>query len=145
MSLLDQAVETIESWEGKRAKDRARSVRLFKQTVKNMDRAIAVWQEFLKKAPESGDRYTAVLWMGAKPAKSLQALYLKNKETAIALTELTGVRFKDSLSLAEDLDIVQPYEQLKPGEKGNDRAKEAVRVLTERKQKIEAAISSLEA
>ena len=145
MNLLDQAVETIESWETDRAKDRTRSVRLFKQTVKHMDRAIAIWEEFLKKAPENGDRFTLVLWMGGKPAKSLQALYLKNKEAALALTELTGVRFKDSLSLSEELDIVQPYDQLKSGETGADRAETAIRVMTERKQRIEAAIANLDA
>lgn len=143
MSLLDQAVETIEGWDANRSKDRTRSVRLFKQIVKRMDRAIAIWEKFLDKAPESGDRFTTVMWMGARPAKSLQALYLENKATAIALTELTGVRFKDSLSLAEDLDIVQPYEQLKPNETGSDRAEAAIRVLTERKQKIEAVIATL--
>ncbi|HSS63493.1 MAG TPA: hypothetical protein VLS27_03605 [Gammaproteobacteria bacterium] len=143
MTLLDQAVETIGSWEANRTKDRARSVRLFKRVVRHMDGAIAIWEEFLQKAPERGDRFTAVLWMGPRPAKSLQALYLKNKATAVELTDLTGVRFKDSLSLAEDLDIVQPYDQLKPGETGVDRAEAAIRIMTDRKQKIEAAISSL--
>lgn len=143
MSLLDKAVETIEGWDANRSKDRTRSVRLFKQIIKRMDRAITIWKKFLDKAPESDDRFTMIMWMGARPAKSLQALYLENKASAIELTELTGVRFKDSLSLAEDLDIVQPYEQLKPDETGSDRAKAAIRVLTERKQKIEAAIAIL--
>lgn len=143
MDLLDQAVETIQGWDAKRTRQRARSVRLFKQTAKNMDRAISIWEAFLKKAPESGDRFTAVLWMGGRPAKSLQSLYLKNKAAAIELTELTGVRFKDSLSLAEDLDIVQPYDQLKPGETGSDRAKSAIRVMTDRKRRIEEVLESL--
>ena len=108
-----------------------------------MDRGIAVWEQFLKKAPESDDRFTTVLWMGPTPAKKLHALYLQNKATAIALTELTGVRFKDSLSLSEGLDIVQPYDQLGPNETGRDRAKSAIRVMTDRKERIEAAIASL--
>lgn len=143
MNLVDQAVEIVEAWDANRKKDRAQCVRLFGQTVKHMDRGIAIWKEFRKKAPESGNHFTAVLWMGSGPAKKLQALYLKNKAAAIALTELTGVRFKDSLSLGEDLDIVQPYDQLGPGETGIDRAKAAIRVMTGRKENIEAAIVSL--
>lgn len=143
MNLVDQAVEAVEAWDANRKKDRAQCVRLFRQTVKHMDRGIAIWKEFLKKAPKSGNRFTAVLWMGSGPAKKLQALYLKNKAAAIALTELTGVRFKDSLSLGEDLDIVQPYDQLGPDETGIDRAQAAIRVMTDRKEKIEAAIVSL--
>ena len=143
MSLLDQAVETIESWGADRKKHRAQCTKLFKQVVRHMDRGIAIWQAFLDKAPESGDRFTTVMWMGPKPARKLQALYLENKATAIALTELTGVRFKDSLSLAEDLDIVQPYDELGPDETGSDRAKAAIRVMADRKERIEAAITSL--
>ena len=143
MSLLDQAVETVNSWDENRIQDRARTVLLFKQIAEQLDRAIAIWEEFLKQAPESGDRYTAVLWMGANVAKSLQAIYLENKASAIALTELTGVRFKDSLSLAEDLDVVQPYDQMKPDETGSDRAKAAIRTMAERKKSIETAIASL--
>jgi hypothetical protein len=143
MSLLDQAVETVESWDENRIQDRARTVLLFKQVVEQLDRAIAIWDEFLKQAPESGDRYTAVLWMGSNVARSLQAICLENKASAIALTELSGVRFKDSLSLAEDLDVVQPYDQLKPDETGSDRAKAAIRTMTERKKNIEAVIASL--
>lgn len=143
MNLLDQAVETVNGWSAEKNKDRAQCVRLFKQTVKHMDGGIAVWEEFLKKAPESGDPFTAVLWMGSTPAKKLQALYLENKATAIALTKLTGVRFKDSLSLSEDLDIVQAYDQLGADETGIERAKTAIRLMTGRKERIEAAIASL--
>lgn len=143
MSLLDQAVETVQIWGPERKKDRARCLKLFRQTAGRMDRGIAVWEAFLENAPESGDHFTTVLWIGAKPARKLQALYLENKAAAVELTKLTGVRFKDSLSLAEDLDIVQPYDQLKPGESGSDRAKAAIRAMTDRKQNIEAAVASL--
>ncbi len=143
MSLLDQAVETVNGWDANRTEDRAQTVLLFKQIIEQMGRAIAIWEQVLKKAPESGDCHTIVLWMGAIPAKSLQEIYLENKASAIALTELTGVRFKDSLSLAEDLDIVQPYDQLNAEETGSDRAKAAIRVMTDRKKNIEAVIASL--
>jgi hypothetical protein len=143
MSLLDQAFETIENWGAQRSRDRARCVALFKQIVERMNRGMAIWQEFLDKAPQSGDRFTPVLWIGAESAKKLQALYLENKATAVALTQLTGVRFKDSLSLAEDLDVVQPYDQLKSDETGIDRAKAAIGLMTERKRKIDAVIKRL--
>lgn len=143
MSLLDQAVESIQRWGPERKKDRARCLKLFRQTAGRMDRGIAVWEAFLENAPESGDRFTTVLWMGAEPARKLQALYLENRGAAVELTKLTGVRFKDSLSLAEDLDIVQPYDELKPGESGSDRAKAAIRAMIDRKQNIEAAVSRL--
>lgn len=143
MSLLDHAVDTVESWSAERVDDRARCARLLEQIAEQMDRGIAVWQEFLDKAPESGDRFTAVLWMGAEPAKQLQTLYLENKNAAMALTKLTGVRFKDSLSLNEELDIVQPYEQLGPAESGADRARSAIRVMTERREKIQNAVARL--
>lgn len=94
MNLLDQAVETVQTWGANRKKDRTQCVRLFRQSAKHMDRGIAIGEEFLKKAPESGDCFTTVLWMGPTPAKKLQAIYLESKATAIALTELTGVRFK---------------------------------------------------
>ncbi|NIM73387.1 MAG: hypothetical protein GTO67_13785 [Gammaproteobacteria bacterium] len=143
MSLLERAVETIESWGPERKKDRAQCTKLFAQISKRLDRAITIWNDFLDKAPESGDRFTTVLWIGAKPAKKLQALYLDNKATAITLTELTGVRFKDSLSLNEELDVVQAYEQLGPEETGSDRARTAIRLMTERKERIDAAVAGL--
>ena len=142
-SLLDRAVDTVESWGGERDGDRARCIELLEQAAGQMRRAIAVWSAFLDNAPESGDRFTAVLWMGAEPAKQLQAIYLDNRQTAVALTELTGVRFKDSLSLAEDLDIVQPYDQLGTGETGGERAQAAIRSMSTRMQSIESAIASL--
>jgi hypothetical protein len=141
--MLDRAVETIQSWGADRKKDRAQCTKRFEQIAKRLDRAIAIWEEFLDKAPESGDRFTAVMWVGAGRAKKLQALYLENKAAAVELTELTGVRFKDSLSLNEELDIVQPYDQLGPDETGSDRAQAAIRAMTERKEKIQAAIASL--
>lgn len=143
MSLLDRAVDTIVSWGAERNEDRAQCATLFEQVVEQMDRGIAIWEEFLKNAPESGDRFTAVLWMGSKPATKLQALYLENRDTAIALTKLTGVRFKDSLSLCEDLDIVQPYEQLDSGESGSDRARSAIRIMNERRERVQAALARL--
>lgn len=144
MSLLDQAAATIESWDTGRKKDRAKAIKLFKQVLGRLDRGIAVWKKFLENAPETGDRFTTVLWIGSRPAKKLHALYLENKATATALTELTGVRFKDSLSLAEDLDVVQPYEQLKPNESGSDRARAAIDTMVDRRQKIEALVTRLE-
>lgn len=143
MSLLDQAVKTIESWGPERAEERTRCIELFTRCAGRMDRGIEIWEAFLENAPESGDRYTAVLWIGAESARRLQALYLENKTDAAELTTLTGVRFKDSLSLDEDLDIVQPYEQLRPGETGGERAASAIRTLTERRQNIDAAVAAL--
>ena len=143
MSSLDQAVRTIEGWGSARSKDRTRCIRLLKQSARHMERAIAVWQKFLDNAPETGDRFTPVLWMGAKPAKKLHALYLENKETLVALSELTGVRLKGSLSLAEDLDVVQPYDQLKPGETGAARAEVAIAEMRDRKKRIESAVETL--
>jgi hypothetical protein len=143
MNLLDQALQTIESWGAGRAEDRARCVELFKQIVQRMERGIAIWQELLDRAPQSGDRFTPVLWIGADSAKKLQALYLENKASATALTRLTGVRLKDSLSLAEDLDVVQAYEQLGSGETGTQRAQAAIGAMTDRKQRIDSLISRL--
>ena len=108
-----------------------------------MQRAIGVWSAFLESAPQSGNRFTLVLWMGAERARELQAIHLESTQVAKALTNLTGVRFKDSVSLAEDLDIVLPYEELRPGETGGDRAKAAIETLSARKQRIEHAIQSL--
>lgn len=81
--------------------------------------------------------------MGPVFAKELHPHYLANKDTAITLTALIGVRFKDSLSLNEDLDIVQPYDQLGLNESGRERAASAVRVMVARKERVEAAIASL--
>ncbi len=143
MTLLDEAVETVRSWGADRMEDRERCLSLFKQTVERMDQGIAVWERFQKEAPESGDRFTTVLWMGPVLAKELHAHYLANRDTAIALTALTGVRFKDSLSLNEELDILQPYDQLGPNESGRDRAASAIRVMVARKERVEAAIAGL--
>jgi hypothetical protein len=143
VSPLDRAVKTIQSWGADRTKDRAQCTKLFEQVAKRMDRAIAIWEAFLDKAPESGDRFTAVMWVGAKRATKLQALYLENKAAAIELSELTGVRLKDSLSLNEELDVVHAYDQLGPDETGSDRAKKAIRLMSERKERIEKAIADL--
>lgn len=143
VSLLDSAVDCVARWGSDRRSDRDRCLELLGETATRMQRAIAVWNAFLECAPESGDRFTAVLWMGADRAKELQSIHLENSETAKALSALTGVRFKDSLSLAEDLDVVLPYEQLGPGETGGDRARAAIGTMTARKERIESAIRSL--
>lgn len=143
MSLLDRAVDTVERWGGERSDDRDRCVELLEQAAEQLQRAIDVWRAFLDDAPESGDRFTAVLWIGAERAKRLQSIHLENRQTALALTELTGVRFKDSLSLAEDIDVVQPYDQLGPQETGVERAESAIRTMSARKQSIERAVTSL--
>ncbi|MDX1513528.1 MAG: hypothetical protein R3174_07265 [Gammaproteobacteria bacterium] len=144
MSLIRQAVESIGAFGPGRERDRARALDLFHQVLERMERALEIWQAFRDSAPETGDRFTAVLWMGAEPARELHALYLENKTAAGSLTELTGVRFKDSLNLAEDLDIVQPYEQLGPKESGRDRAEKAIRIQTERTEKLKAALAALD-
>ncbi|HEY5701360.1 MAG TPA: hypothetical protein VIT83_04665 [Gammaproteobacteria bacterium] len=143
MSLLEQALRSIGNWGPKRQQDRTQVLTLFRRIVEQMEGAIKIWKDFLDHSSEERDSYTMVLRMGPERTRKLHALYLQNKATAIALTDLTGVRFKDSLSLAEELDIVQAYEQMRPNETGAERAEAAIRVMTERKKKVEAVLEVL--
>ena len=143
MSLLRQAVAVVTQWDATREEDRGRCVSLLESVVHNMNEAVKIWEDFLKDAPDSGDRFTPVLWLGPERSKQLHRLYLKEKEAGRKLTDLTGIPFRDTLGISAEIDIVQAYGQLETDEKGTDRAREAIRIINDRKQRVSDAISSL--
>jgi len=142
MSLLGQAVQVIGDWGADRDADRQRCAALLKGIRNDMEEAIALWEKTLAESPAECDRFMLVVWVGSERAKRLHQLYLRGKETAEALTKLTGVALKDTLGIAEELQIVTAYDELKPGESGAHRAKQAIETLTERNSRVGEALSN---
>ena len=86
MSLLEQVAgdsATDPSFDHDKCKD------LLQRIDDRLHTAQEVWQAFLDNAPEDGDRFTAVLWLGAERSKRLHALHLEVKAIAGELTSLT--------------------------------------------------------
>lgn len=143
MSLLDQAAQAAGAWGADRHADRQRCASLLKGIHSDMEEAIDLWKKALVEPPAECSRFTLVVWVGAERAKQLHRLYLRGKETAEELTKLTGIPFKDTLGMAEELQIVTAYGELKTGESGADRANQAIETLTERNSRVGEALSNL--
>ena len=143
MSLLDQAVQVIGEWGADRDADRKRCAALLEGIQNDMEEAIGLWEKTLAESPAECDRFMLVVWVGAERAKQLHRLYLRGKETAAELTKLTGVAFNDTLGMAEEIQIVTAYGELKADESGADRAKQAIETLTTRKSRIRETRASL--
>ena len=143
MNLLDQAVQVIGDWGTDRDADRQRWAALLEGIQNDMEEAIGLWEKALAESPAECDRFMLVVWVGAERAKRLHRLYLRGKETAAELTELTGVSFKDTLGMAKELQIVTAYGELKADESGADRATQAIETLTERNSRVGEALSNL--
>jgi hypothetical protein len=142
MSLLDQAVQGVGVWGADRDADRQRCAALLQGIHNDMEEALGLWEEALTEPPAECNQFMLVVWVGAERARQLHRLYLRGKETAAELTELTGVPFKDTMGMAEEIQIVTAYGELTAGESGADRAKQAIKTLTERKSRVGEALSS---
>ena len=142
MSLLERAVQMSGDWGADRDADRKRCAALLEGIHDDMEEAIGLWEEAVAEAPAETNKFLLVVWVGAERARRLHRLYLRGKETAAELTELTGVCFKDTLGMAEELQIVTAYGELKADESGAERAKQAIETLTERKSRVRDALSN---
>lgn len=143
MSLLDEAIAVAGQWGAERASEHARCKLLLEQIIGHMEAASGVWEDFLSVVPSEGDPFTLVLWMGPERARRLHRIYLDDQETVAALTELTGVPFKDTMGIVEEVDIVRAYDELKQGETGEERAKQAIETLSQRKARLRKAIEGV--
>jgi hypothetical protein len=142
MSLLDQAMEVVGGWDSDRNDERQRCAVLLKGIQADMEEAIGLWEKAVTEAPAECNPFMLVVWVGAERARQLHRLYLRGNESAEELTKLSGVPFKDTLGMAEELQIVTAYGELKAGESGADRAKQAIETLTQRKSRVAETLSS---
>lgn len=143
MSLLEQTVERVKQWGSDRADDRKQCIALLQQIARNMDSAIAVWEALQQEAPETRNAFTAILAIGPERAKKLYQIYQDQKDVSGELTALSGVKFRDTLGIMDEIDTVQAYGQLKPDETVVDRAAAAIATMKNRRQRVKQAIESL--
>ncbi len=135
-------MEVIGGWDSDRDGDRQRCAALLEGIQNDMQEAIGLWEKAVTEALAECNRFMLVVWVGAERARQLQRLYLRGKESAEELTKISGVPFKDTLGMTEELQIVTAYGELKAGESGADRAKQAIETLTERKSRVGEILSS---
>ena len=143
MTLLQQTVEVVNQWAPDREDDRRQCVALLDQVVRNLEAAIEVWKAVRAEAPDVSDPLTALLSIGSARSKRLYEIYMDEKEVAEELTKLTGVPVKDTLGLTEELDIIQAYGQLQPGQTVGEKADRAIRVMNVRKESVIRATAGL--
>lgn len=104
--------------------------------------SIAVWQEFLDSGRTSDDRFTAVLWLGAKASKALFAQHLEARAAATELSGLTELPFSDLMGMAEEISVVMAYDALQEGETVPERAEAAITTMSGRRQAILDALAA---
>jgi len=142
MRLLDQAKELIGGWDSDRNDERQRCAVLLEGIQADMEEAIGLWEKAVTEAPAECNPFMLVVWVGAERARQLHRLSLRGKESAEELTKISGVPFKDTLGIAEELQVVTAYGELKAGESGADRAKQAIETLGQRKSRVGEVLSS---
>lgn len=142
---LEQIAHAAKGWGSAREAERQRCVARLEAIAAAMEEAASVWSEALSAAPEGGDRFTPVLWIGAERARRLHRIHAKARELGGELTAITGVALKDSMGIVEEIDIVDAYRQLQPGESGADRARAALDTLAQRKTRVLATARAVAA
>lgn len=143
MTLLEQTADVVKQWGPERADDRKQCLSLLEQAVNHMDAAITEWDNLQQEAPETGNAFTAILSIGTERSKKLFQIHQEQKELGEQLTALTGIAFKDTMGIADEIDIVQAYGQLNKDETVVDRAQTAIETMKKRKQRIAQTIAQL--
>lgn len=143
MSLLEQVVEAVEEWGPQRADERKQCIALLQQLNENIRAAIKIWQEIQQQAPESHDKFTVLLSIGAERSKALYGIYQDQKDAAGELSSVTGIPLRDTLGLSHEIDVIQAYGQLQADETIAEKAEVAIETMKERQARIDKAITSL--
>jgi hypothetical protein len=131
MNSLDQAVERVLGWSAARQRDRTAVLELLDALVKDCERAVAVWQDYLRNPGAPGDAFSLVSWMGAARVKNLHEINLDAKGRILRLCELADPRIARFVLLEDDL-IEMAFRHLNPDETGPQAAQTATQRMDER-------------
>jgi len=102
-----------------------------------MKRAQSVWKDYADNPSESDVGFTAVMRIGNERSRELHRVHLELREIAKRITDVSGIRFRDTIGFSTQIDIVNAYAELGEGETGADRAKAALATMGERIARLE--------
>ncbi len=120
MQILDLAVEAIRKQGAKGRVNGAQLAAKLEAIAACGDQAARIWQGYLDKPGEPGDKYTIVSWVGAERAKQLYELSL---QTHVLVKDVCAVVGDQARFLVLDEGpIALAYRGLKEGETGPQAA-----------------------
>ena len=125
------------------AADRASCAATLQSMADNMSAAIEVWEDIAANTEFDGNRFTVVIQLGAEKTRRLQQIYFSQRDEAARLSQVSGVAFKDALGVSEEVDIVQPFNQLLEDETIEGRSAEAIARQRGRLEAVRAAAAKL--
>lgn len=140
MTELEQLIENV----AKETDDKITSqcCHLLRALAANQLAASELWQEALQRSCGEAQRFTFVLWFGAERAKALHRLHLEQRRFARELTEVSGIKFSDTMGIIDAIDVVEAYAQ--PGdETGEQRADAALKTLCDRSRQLTETVVAL--
>jgi len=137
MKSLDLAVERVLGWSAARKAERAEVLALMGELLKDCERAVRIWQEYLDSPGAPGDVFSLVTWMGAARVKALHEVHLDARQRVYRICELADPKLARLVLLEEDL-IEMAFRGLKPGETGPDAARSGVEIMNGRAAHLRA-------
>jgi hypothetical protein len=141
--LLQELSRTVAQWDASRSAERATCADALATMERNMEAAIAIWRECTDSTEAVDNPFTALIAFGAERAKALHRLHLEQTAAAAKAAQASGVALKDSLGIAEDVDIVQAYGQFPVDESIGARAGHAIATLEARRDALRQVIEQL--
>jgi hypothetical protein len=120
MQILDLAVEAIRKQGAKGRVSGAQLAAKLEAIAACGDQAARIWQGYLDKPGEPGDKYTIVSWVGAERAKQLYELSL---QTHVLVKDVCAAAGNQARFLVlDESPIALAYRGLKEGETGPQAA-----------------------
>jgi len=120
MQILDLAVEAIRKQGAKGRVNGALLATKLEAIAASGDQAARIWQGYLDKPGEPGDKYTIVSWVGAERAKQLYELSL---QTHVLVKDVCAAAGNQARFLVlDESPIALAYRGLKEGETGPQAA-----------------------
>jgi len=120
MQILDLAVEAIRKQGAKGRVNGAPLATKLEAIAACGDQAARIWQGYLDKPGEPGDKYTIVSWVGAERAKQLYELSLQTHELVKDVCAAAGNQAR--FLVLDESPIALAYRGLKEGETGPQAA-----------------------
>ena len=120
MQILDLAVETIRKQGAKGRVNGAQLAAKLEAIAACGDQAARIWQGYLDKPGETGDKYTIVSWVGAERAKQLYELSLQAHVLVKDVCAAAGNQAR--FLVLDESPIALAYRGLKEGETGPQAA-----------------------
>lgn len=140
MTQLEQIVESL----SRTGRDdiRADCIAVLRDLARNIDAAGDLWSEAREQSHGEVQQFTFVLWFGPERAKALHRLHLEQRRLGAALTEVTGIKFSDTMGIVESIDVIEAYAQA-GDESGAERVDSALETLKTRGKRLRDVIAAL--